>query len=83
MPARDPFYKTRAAEIAANIVLAELEMFKGSVFTSLDSNCVGEVIATTKAGNVLTLMWDVDHQCIRTVEEVLGQDQVQHVVLAA
>jgi hypothetical protein len=69
MPARDPFYRTRAAEIAANVMLAELDMFRGSVFADLTSSPVGEVIATTRAGNVLTLVWDVDHQCIRTVEQ--------------
>lgn len=77
MPARDPFYKTRQAEIAANIMLAELDLFRGSVFSELTSNCVGEVIATTRAGNVLTLVWDVEHQCIRTVAQHLVEDQAQ------
>jgi hypothetical protein len=83
MPARDPFYKTRAAEIAANIILAELDLFKGTVFTELDSFCDGQVIAKTRAGNTLTLEWDVDHQCIRTVRQDLAQDQVRFLEIAA
>lgn len=82
MPARDPFYKTRAAEIAANIMLAELDLFKGSVFTELDSFCTGEVIAKTKAGNTLILAWDWEHQCIMTVDYQPNPDEVR-VLLAA
>lgn len=67
MPARDPFFNTRAAEIAANIMGAELSTFVPSVFTDLTPTPVGEVLATTRRGTVLTLAWDVDHQCIRTV----------------
>jgi hypothetical protein len=83
MPARDPFYNNRACEIAANIVMAELEMFRGTVFSEIDSFCNGEVIATTKAGTTLILKWDVEHQCIRTVEVQPALDQVRVVQLAA
>lgn len=67
---RDPFFKTRAAEIAANIIMAELQLFKGSVFSSIDCDCVGDVYAVTTRGNRLVLRWDVDNQCIRTVESI-------------
>lgn len=83
MPARDPFYKTRAAEIAANIVMAELETFRGSVFAEIDSFCTGEVIATTRAGTTLILEWDVAHQCIRTTDVQPALDQVQIMEIAA
>lgn len=87
MPARDPFFRTRQAEIAANIILAELDLFRGTVFKSLDCNCMGEVYAETMRGNRLTLAWDVDHQCIRTVEcitaEELNPSQVREVQLCA
>lgn len=74
------FFKTRAAEMAANIILAELEPFRGLVFTRLDYNCAGEVIATTRQGAILTLAWDVAGQYIRTVDVY---ERVMTVELAA
>ena len=80
---RDPFYNTRAAEIAANIVMSELEMFRGHVFTNIDSFCNGEVIATTKRGVTYILKWDVDHQRIATLDVQQPVDQLQIVSIAA
>ena len=80
---RDPFYNTRAAEIAANIVMSELEMFRGSVFTEVDSFCNGEVIATTKRGVTYILKWDVTEQRIKTLDVQQPVEQLQVLEIAA
>lgn len=80
---RDPFYVNHAAEMAANIALATLADAGPGVFASLDSNCQGEVIATTRTGSQLLLKWCPTHQCIHLLERVPAPGEMIEVTLAA
>lgn len=82
---RDPFYVTRAAEIAANIAMATLQDLGPGLWASIDSNCQGEAVATTLSGVQYVFAWDVTHQNLKLVQRNDPRQAVQimEVVLAA
>jgi hypothetical protein len=80
---RDPFFVSDEAEVGASLVIGELEPFMGSVFAGWDYACDGSVFVTTKQGNQLTLKWDFEHHCIRTVCMVRAPQYFRTIEVAA
>jgi hypothetical protein len=80
---RDPFYRTRAAECAANIGMATLQDMGPGLFATITSLATGEVLALTASGTQYLFRWDAVHQELQLVERLAAPGEIQHVVLAA
>lgn len=82
---RDPFFVTRAAEIAANIGMSTLKDLGPGLFTKVDCDCQGDVHAELSTGVVLSFRWSVEDQTLKQVGryDPFAHLRVIDVVLAA
>lgn len=80
---RDPFFVSRAAEIAANIGMATLTDLGPGLFSRIDCNCQGETLAWTKTGASYRFSWDVTHQQLKLEERLPAPGELLVMELAA
>ena len=81
---RDPFFATRAAEIAANTIAASLLDCGRDLWVGITPMRHGTVMAELKSGRVLHLDWDVTHQrVIELASPLQPLDQAQELEIAA